>query len=72
MSKKVQMKYDEFRKIIIEELTGAPSGLTWSEIRDKRSELYQKVPSNIWVNRMINEEGLQRERVKGKIIWSIS
>jgi len=64
------MTYEEFRQIIMEELEKAPEGLTWTQIRERRPELYQRWPNNKWVHRL-EDVGLIRERVKGRLIWRI-
>lgn len=66
-----KMTYEEFRQIIKEELEKAPEGLTWTQIRERRPELYQKWPANQWVRRLEEDIGLIRERVKGRPIWKL-
>ena len=68
-----KMTYEEFKKIIKEELGKEPEGLTWTEIKQRRPELYQKVPNNLWVRTLEQEIGLVREkRTDGKTIWRLS
>ena len=66
-----KMTYEEFRLIINEELEKAPEGLKWSQIRERRPELYQRFPANQWVRRLEEDIGLTRDRVKGRPIWRI-
>jgi len=66
-----EMTYEQFKTIIKEELTKAPEGLTWTQIRTKRPELYQRWPANQWVRQMEKDIGLTRERVKGTPIWRL-
>ena len=66
-----KMIYEEFRRIIKEELEKTQEGLTWSQIRERRPELYQKFPADQWVRQMEEDMGLIRERVKGRRIWRI-
>ena len=65
------MTYEEFRQIIREELQKAPDGLTWTQIRKRRSEIYQKFPANQWVRRMEKDIGLIRSKEKGKTLWKL-
>lgn len=65
------MTYEEFKQIIKEELEKAPNGLTWSQIRERRPELYQKFPANQWVRQMEKDIGLIRSRKAGKVIWKL-
>jgi hypothetical protein len=67
-----EMSYEEFKTIIKEELERAPEGLTWTQIREKRPELYQRWPANQWVHRMELDISLIRENVKGKPVWRIN
>ena len=66
------MTYEEFKQIIKEELEKAPNGLTWSQIRERRPELYQKFPANQWVRQMEKDIGLIRSRKAGKVIWKLN
>ena len=68
---KSKMGYEKFKQIIQEELEKVPEGLSWTNIRERRSELYQKWPANQWVRRLEEDIGLIREKVKGKVIWRI-
>ena len=65
------MGYNKFKEIIHEELKKSPDGLTWTQIRERRPELYQKWPANQWVRKLEEDIGLKRDRVKGKPIWRI-
>jgi len=66
-----KMSYEEFRTIIKEELAKSPEGLTWSQIRERRPELYQRFPANQWVRQMEKDIGLTRVKMKGKPIWRL-
>lgn len=66
-----EMTYEEFKNIVKEELTKSPKGLTWTQIRKRRPELYQRWPANQWVRQMEKDIGLIRERVKGTPIWRL-
>jgi len=66
-----EMTYEEFKQIVKEELEKAPDGLTWSQIRERRPELYQKFPANQWVRRMEKDIGLTRSTLAGKTIWRL-
>lgn len=66
-----KMTYEEFKQIIEEELKKAPKGLTWTQIRERRPELYQKFPANQWVRQMEKDIGLVREKTKGKMYWKL-
>ncbi len=50
-----KMTYEEFKEVIKEELEKEPEGLSWTEIKKRRSELYQRVPNNLWVRLMEQE-----------------
>lgn len=65
------MTYEEFRQIIEQELKKAPHGLTWTQIRERRPEIYQKFPANQWVRRMEKDIGLMRSKKAGKVIWRL-
>jgi hypothetical protein len=65
------MSYEEFRKIIKHALRNKKTGLTWSEIRERRPELYQKAPANQWVRRLVQDIGLIREKIAGKMTWRL-
>lgn len=66
-----KMTYEEFRQIIKEELEKVPKGLNWTQIRERRTELYQRWPANQWVRQMEKDIGLIREKIKGRTIWRI-
>jgi len=66
-----QINYEDFKRIVKEELTNEPKGLTWTDIRHKRPELYQKVPNNLWVKLIETDIGLVREKVGTKTIWKL-
>jgi len=66
-----KMAYGDFKRIIEEELKKAPDGLTWTQIRERRPELYQKFPANQWVRQMEKDIGLTRLKKAGKTIWSL-
>lgn len=66
-----EMTYEEFKNIIKTELLKEPKGLTWTQIRERRPELYQRWPANQWVRQMEKDIGLTRERVKGTPIWRL-
>jgi hypothetical protein len=66
-----KMTYEEFKQIIKAELTKVPTGLTWSQIRERRPELYQKFPANQWVRQMEKDIGLTRLKKAGKTIWRL-
>lgn len=69
-SKKEIMPYKEFKNIIKKELEENPSGLTWTEIKDKIG-LEQKVPNNKWVKRMEKDINLIREKINRRMIWKL-
>ena len=66
-----KMTYEEFKQIIKEELEKSPEGLTWTRIKERRPELYQRVPNNLWVRMLETDIGLIREKVEGKTIWRL-
>lgn len=66
-----KMTYEDFKRIIEEELRKSPNGLTWTQIRERRPEIYQKFPANQWVRRMEKDIGLIRSKKAGKTIWRL-
>lgn len=66
-----KMSYEEFKQIVEEELRKTPDGLTWTQIRKRRPEIYQKFPANRWVRRMEKDIRLIRSRKAGKTIWRL-
>ena len=66
-----KMSYEKFKQIIEEELKKSPDGLTWTQIRERRPELYQKFPANQWVKQMEKDIGLSRSKRAGKTIWKL-
>lgn len=66
-----KMTYEEFKQIIEEELRKASDGLTWTQIRERRPEIYQKFPANQWVRRMEKDIGLIRSKKAGKTLWRL-
>lgn len=66
-----KMTYEEFKQIIKEELQKAPDGLTWTQIRERRPEIYQKFPANQWVRQMEKDIGLIRSKKSGKTLWRL-
>ncbi len=65
------MSYEEFKQVIKEELKKSPDGLTWTQIRERRPQLYQKFPANQWVRQMEKDIGLARTKKSGKTKWSL-
>jgi len=59
--KPMKFNYDQFRIAIFNVLVSCPQGLTYTEIRAKAPGLPIK-PNAIWVNRLIGDVGLKRER----------
>lgn len=66
---KEEMLYEEFRNSIKNILERHPSGLTWTQIMNKLN-LKQKVPNNIWVNRLKKDIGLKRIKVEDSMLWN--
>jgi hypothetical protein len=66
-----KMSYEEFKGIIKNSLQGSKA-LTWTEIRKKNPQLYQKWPANQWVTQLERDIGLIRERIKGKMVWRLN
>lgn len=71
LEKPKKMTYDEFKKMVKEELEKEPKGLSWTEIKKRRPELYQSIPNNLWVRTLENEIGLIRKKVGTKTIWRL-
>jgi hypothetical protein len=66
-----KMTYETFKQIIQEELEKEPHGLTWTEIRARRPELYQVVPNNLWVRTLERDIGLIKRKIETKTIWKL-
>ncbi|MEM3697459.1 MAG: hypothetical protein QXQ94_08195 [Candidatus Bathyarchaeia archaeon] len=66
-----KMTYEDFKRIVKEELEKEQKGLTWIELKRRRPELYQNVPNNRWVRNLEKEIGLVREKGGAKTIWRI-
>ena len=66
---KEEILYEEFRDSIKKLLERHPSGLTWTQIRDKLS-LPQEVPNNNWVKRLKKDIGLEQIKVEGSLLWN--
>jgi antitoxin component of MazEF toxin-antitoxin module len=69
--KEEKMSYEDFKQIINEELAKESEGLTWTDIRLRRPELYQKVPNNLWVRTLEREIGLRKKKIGTKTIWKL-
>jgi len=67
-----KISYAEFKARITELLRSEPTGLSWTEIR-QRLGLPQKVPNNLWVRMLMTDTGLVREfdRENGKKKWKL-
>ena len=61
--------YDDFKKSVQNILERYPSGLTWTQIRDKLN-FPQKYPNNQWVRRLEKEIGLKRIKTGRDLFWS--
>ncbi|MCX6748972.1 MAG: DUF488 domain-containing protein [Candidatus Pacearchaeota archaeon] len=66
---KEEVLYEEFKNSIKNILERHPSGLTWSQIRDKLN-LPQKYPNNLWVRKMEKEIGLARIKIGNVSYWN--
>jgi hypothetical protein len=66
------MSYEEFKSIIRAALQESPKGMTWTEIRKKQPQLFQKWPANQWVTLLEKDIGLIREKIKGQMVWRIN
>jgi hypothetical protein len=67
-----RLSYQEFKCTVTEFLSTRPEGTTWQEIRAETG-LPQLTPSPIWVNRMKEENGLERhtDPETFKTIWKL-
>jgi len=61
--------YEEFKESIRRILERHPSGLTWTQIRDKLN-FPQKYPNNQWVRRLESDIGLKRIKINGDLFWN--
>jgi len=66
---KEEMLYDEFKMAIKNILERHPSGLTWTQIRDKLN-LPQKFPNNKWVNMLRRDIGLRKIKIGKDAYWN--
>jgi len=66
---KEEVLYEEFKNSIKNILERHPSGLTWTQIRDKLN-LPQKYPNNQWVKRLEKEIGLARIKIGNVSYWN--
>jgi len=66
---KSEMLYDEFKTSIQNILERHPSGLTWTQIRDKLN-LPQKYPNNQWVRRLKEDIGLIKIKIGKDAYWN--
>lgn len=67
-----KMTYKEFKQTIKGELEKSPKGLTWTELKTRRSEFHQKVPNNLWVRMLESDIGLiRKKRLDGKTVWRL-
>lgn len=61
--------YEDFKNSIKSILERHPSGLTWTQIRDKLN-FSQKYPNNQWVRRLESDIGLKRIKAGRDLFWS--
>jgi len=61
--------YEDFKKSVKNILERHPSGLTWTQIRDKLN-FPQKYPYNQWVKKLEQDIGLKRIKTGGDLFWS--
>jgi antitoxin component of MazEF toxin-antitoxin module/uncharacterized protein YeaO (DUF488 family) len=66
---KEEVFYEEFKNSIKNILERHPSGLTWTQIRDKLN-LPQKYPNNQWVIKLEKEIGLKRIKIGSNLFWT--
>ena len=64
------MSYEEFRERVRRVLREIGKPVLWSDIR-RQARLHQKFPNNRWVHRMERDIGLVRQRIKGRVMWSL-
>lgn len=64
-----EMLYEDFKKSIKNILERHPSGLTWTQIRDKLN-LPQKFPNNQWVERLRKDIGLKKIKLGENAYWN--
>ncbi len=69
--KEKRMAYNEFRSEVREILMSAPEGLTWSQIRERGTDLPAR-PSALWVRKLEGDIGLRRatQAKTYRKIWS--
>ena len=65
------VRYEEYRNAVREELQRAPGGLTWAQLK-LRLGLPYKVPCPAWTRRLEREIGLTRVAGKGRAhVWQV-
>jgi hypothetical protein len=62
------MRYEDFRRILVEALEGEDYGLTFKEIRSKTGICLRRVPGE-WVKRLIEENIIVFKTVYKHRIW---
>lgn len=66
---KEEILYEDFKNSIKNILERHPSGLTWTQIRDKLN-LPQKFPNNQWVGRLRKDIGLKKIKMGENAYWN--
>ncbi len=66
---KEEILYEDFKSSIKNILERHPSGLTWTQIRDKLN-LPQKFPNNQWVERLRKDIGLKKIKMGENAYWN--
>lgn len=62
--------YENFKNSTKNILERYPTGLTWSQIKDKLN-YSQKAPNNKWVRKLEEDIGLKRVKSGGETIWKL-
>jgi hypothetical protein len=70
-AKDINMRYDEFKKLIENELLRHPAGLTWAQLKTKLNLPYNR-PCPTWIMQMEKEIGLSRiKETQRAAVWKI-
>ncbi len=65
------MVYEKFKKEVERILEEKATPLTWNEIKENSTNLKQKVPYHVYVQKLQGDIGLVRFKREKKIVWAL-
>ncbi|MEM3361532.1 MAG: hypothetical protein QXJ62_06295 [Nitrososphaeria archaeon] len=65
------MKYEEFKKVVVEVLKDYPFGLTFREIKSLAGLDIGRIPG-VWVIRLYDENLVRLEKRGGTVVWVLN